>query len=58
MCPNDILANKKKYMADYNRIKSDDLSYLIINSKYKICDGVHQDDNVKKENYQCLCFRH
>ena len=40
---NDVLANKKKYAADYNRIKSADLSYpIIINSKYEICDGVHR----------------
>ena len=39
-------------MADYNRIKSADLAYpVIINSKYKIHDGVHQDNDVKKENY-------
>ena len=29
---NDVLANKKKYMADYNRIKSADLSYTIMHN--------------------------
>lgn len=40
---NDVLANKKKYITDYNRIKSANLSYpIIINSKYEIHDGVHR----------------
>ena len=39
---NDVLANKKKYMADYNRIKSADLSYPIIMHNGIIYDGVHR----------------
>ena len=39
---NDVLANKKRYSADYARIKDADLRYPIIVYKGEILDCVHR----------------